>query len=226
MVKVYYREIARALRLVCQSAAALSEDTDGTTTVHVGSNCQFSSGDAVRLVSSDGTAEEHVVAQAIGLTQVGLEEAVEGTFTVDAQARLEQCEGIGPEVEWIALGCPSGLPEPASLQFPAIMIEPGPLRQPNDEGSNRTYQQEYSFNVYYLDRRESGVEAEMDAIDEASGLFAAIMADPYLGGTCYHSQVMEFDPSPSAEEQLRDRAIPLRLVRLEVLARKAEVAAS
>lgn len=226
MVTVHYREIARALRLVCQSAAALSEDSDGTTTVHVGSNCQFSTGDAVRLVSSDGTVEEHVVAQPIGLTQVQLEEAVEGAFTVDAQARLELCEGVGPQVQWIALGSPTGLPEPTTLQLPAIMIEPGPLKQPNDEGSNRSYQQEYSFDVYYIDRRESGVEAEMNAIDEASGVFAAIMADPYLGGTCYHSQVMEFDPSPSAEQQLRDRSIPLRLVRLEVLARRAEVAAS
>jgi hypothetical protein len=225
MVMVHYREIARALRLVCQSAAALSEDTDGTTMVHVGSNCQFASGDAVRLVGSDGTSEQHVIAQTIGLTQVQLDEAVTADFTVDSQARLELCDGIGPEVKWIALGCPEGLPEPISAQLPAIMIEPGALKQPNDTGSNRTYLQEYSFNVYYVDRKEDGVEAEMDAIDEASGLFAAIMADPYLGGTCYHSQVMEFDPSPAAEEALRDRAIPLKLVRLEVLARRAELVA-
>ncbi len=221
-MKTHYRELARALRLVCRSAAALTDDTDGTEIVHVGSNCLFSTDDAVRLVDAEGNSEEHTVAQTPGLTQVQLAEAVSEDFTVDARARVELCDPIGPAVKWIALGRPEGLPEPTSLRLPAIMIEPGPLKQPPDAGTNRSYQQEYTFHIYYVDRYDTGIEAEMDAIEEADGLFTAIMADPYLGGTCYHSQVVAFEPSPDAEDALRSRDLPLRLVRLELLARRVE----
>ncbi len=63
----------------------------------------------------------------------------------------------------------------------------------------------------------------MDAIEKAAGLFNLIMSDPYLGGTCYHSQVVEFEPGPKAEQKLRSKELPLRVVRIEVLARRAEV---
>ncbi len=42
---LHYNEIARALRLLCQSAVALAEDTDGTNQISVGSNKLFSLGE-------------------------------------------------------------------------------------------------------------------------------------------------------------------------------------
>jgi len=207
---LHYDEIARALRLVCQGAAALTEDTDGTDTVTVSSSCLFSVGDTVVLADASEQQEAHTVSEILGLTQVKLDSAVSGEYTVAAQARLQLAQSLRPEVKWITIGRPDALPAPTRLQ-------------PPNAGSNRSYQQEYTFQVYYLDRYEEGVEADMDAIEKAAGLFNLIMSDPYLGGTCYHSQVVEFEPGPKAEQKLRSKELPLRVVRIEVLARRAEV---
>lgn len=220
---LHYQEIARALRLVCQGAAALTADTGPTDTVTVSSNFLFSVGDEVVLSDASGAEEDHTVAQLIGLNSVKLEAAVSGEYTVAAQGRLQLAAALRPEVKWVAIGRPEAIPEPAQLEFPAVIIEPGIMKQPPDEGSNRSYQQEYTLQVYYVDRYQEGVEADMDTIEEAGGLFNLIMADPYLGGTCYHSQVVEFEPSPQAEEKLRSKELPLRVVRMKVLGRRAEV---
>ena len=220
---LHYDEIARALRLVCQGAAALTEDTNATDTVTVSSSCLFSAGDAVVLSDASEQQETHTVSEILGLTQIKLDAAVSGEYTVVAQARLQLAQSQRPAVKWISVGHPEALPAPARLEFPAVVIEPGIMKQPPNAGSNRSYQQEYTFQVYYLDRYEEGVEADMDAIEEAAGLFNLIMSDPYLGGTCYHSQVVEFEPSPQAEQKLRSKELPLRVVRIQVLARRAEV---
>ncbi len=220
---LHYDEIARALRLVCQGAAALTEDTDGTDTVAVSSSCLFAPGDTVVLADSSEQQETHTVAEVLGLTRIKLASAVAGEYTVAAQARLQLAESLRPEVKWITIGRPEALPTPLRLKLPAVVIEPAVMEQPSNAGTNRSYQQEYTFQVYYLDRYQEGVEADMAAIDEAAGLFNLIMSDPYLGGTCYHSQVVEFEPSPEAEAKLRARELPLRVVRIEVLARRAEV---
>ncbi len=220
---LHYGEIARSLRLVCQGAATLSVDTGPTDTVTVNSNLLFSVGDEVVLADASGAAEEHSVVQLIGLHGVRLDAAVSGAYTVAAQGRLQLAAALRPEVKWVAVGRPEAIPEPARLEFPAVIIAPGTMKQPPDEGSNRAYEQKYTLQVYYVDRYQEGVEADMDALEEAGRLFNLIMADPYLGGTCYHSQVVEFEPSPQAEEKLRSKELPLRVVRMEVLAQRMEM---
>jgi len=220
---LHYNEIARALRLICQGAVALIQDTDGTDTVQVGSNRLFSVGNAVVLTDVNGASEEHTVLELIGLSGVKLDAAVTDEYKVDAQARLQLATEYRPDVKWIAIGRPEAIPVPSRLNFPAIVIEPGAMKQPANTGSNRTYQQEYTLQIYYIDRCDEGMEADMDAIEEAGELFNLVMSDPYLGGSCYHSQVVEFEPSSKAEQKLRSKELPLRVVRMEILARRAQV---
>jgi hypothetical protein len=219
---LHYEPIARALRLLCQGATALAADAEtGAETLTVGSNCLFSAGDAVLLTDASGAAESHTVAALSGLTQIHLAEPVAAEFTVADQARLQLPAEARPQVRWVSLGRPEALPAPTRLAFPAVIIEPLAMKQPPSAGTNRNYQQEYSFSVYWLERFAEGAEPDMGAIGRAEGLFNLLMSDPYLGGTCYHSQVTAFEPSPPAEAKLRARDLPLRLVRLELLARKS-----
>lgn len=219
---LHYETIARALRLLCQGAVALSADARaGDEALAVGSSCLFAVGDAVELADAAGAVESHTIAGLSALTQVELAGSIGAEFTVAGQARLQLPAEARPQVRWVAMGRPEALPAPTRLAFPAVIIEPGAMRQPPAAGTNRSYQQEYSFAVYWLERIAEGAEADMGAISRAEGLFDLLMSDPYLGGTCYHSQVIAFEPAPKAEEKLRARDLPLRVVRLDLLVRKS-----
>lgn len=220
---VHYDDIAQALRLVCQGAVALRMDTDGSDAVTVGSNELFSRGDTVALRDNLGHEEAHVITDFIGLTQVVLEATVLGNFAVSGGARLQIVNESEEELKWVAVGRPEALPMPAKLEFPAVVVEPGVMKQPANAGSNCTYQQEYTFNVYYLERWEEGADADMAAIKSAAKIFNRISSDPYLGDSCYYSQIVEFEPACSAEKVLRGKDLPLRIVRMEVHAQRAEL---
>lgn len=219
---VHYEEIAQALRLLCQGAIALRKDTDRTDALAVGSNKLFTRGDEVLLRDNHGQQERHMIVDFIGLTQVILAQTVIGRFTTENGARLQIIDD-GPELKWVAVGRPQALPMPAKLQFPAVVVEPGVMKQPPNAGSNCTYQQEYAFNVYYLERWQEGVDADMAAIQSAASIFNRITSDPYLGDNCYHSQIVEFEPACKAEQILRSKNMPLRAVRMEIHAQRAEL---
>ncbi len=222
-VKMFHQnEIARAIRLVCQSSAALTEDVSEGSEIRVGSNELFAPGQSVRLRDSAGE-EELTVAQTVGLTTVIVSETIKGEYLVTRGARLQRIGGGLQGLAWVGQGSPDLLPRSPADRYPCVLVKPGIMRQPLGEGSNRTFQQDYEFAVYYVERHEEGQRANIDVLDVAADLFNLLMEDTYLGGTCWHSQVTEVDPEPREQVKLREREMPLRVVKLTVLARRAAV---
>ena len=219
----HHNEIARALRMLVQGAAALTADTEGSDVVHIEPSPLFENGSAVKLVDDHGQVEAHTVVERLSGAQVRLNNAVTGHFTVTNGARLQMATGTAAKLRWVSQGRPELMPRPQALQLPAVVVEPVTLKQPDQAGTNRTYQQEYVFHVYYLRRMAEGEEANVELHSEVADLFNMIMADPYLGETCWHAQVSEVDMRPPEEEKLRAVAPGVQAVRLVVEARRSEV---
>lgn len=215
-------EIARAIRLLCQGATALTADVSGGDAVSVGSNELFEVGQEVRLRDSAGE-EPGTVEALVGLTTVVLEDAISGEYQVARGARLERMDGALPAVQWVGQGSPELMPRSPLQQYPCVLVMPTEMRQPLNEGSNRTFQQDYEFAVYYVREHEAGERANIEVLERTAELFEVLMADPYLGGTCWHSQVTRVDPDPPVQERLREEERPLRVVELTLAARRAAV---
>jgi len=166
---LHYNEIARAIRLLCQSSVLLSEDTDGIDQISVGSNRLFSIGDQVELVDDDTTAESHEVSGLSGLTNIQLDSVVSGQFTVANNAVIRLAQPVLDDLHWVGQGRPLVMPQPAELEVPAIVVEPAILDQPMGEGTNRSARQDYHFRIYYLERPAAGSrrnEAFLDRVSE------------------------------------------------------------
>lgn len=218
----HHNEIARAIRLLCQSAVALIADTTpGDNQVQVGSNESLDIGDAVTLRDAVGE-EDHTVADKVGLTTVVLSEEV-GDYQVSRGARLVQHEGGLDELAWVGQGPPELLPQAPADRFPCVLVLPDKMEQPFNAGGNRVFQQEYSYRIYYVREYVEGHTANIEVLDDAARLFNLLMSDTYLGGTCWHSQVTEVDPEPAVQEGLRERERPLRVVELRLVAKRAAV---
>ncbi|MEA3400641.1 MAG: hypothetical protein U9R79_05280 [Armatimonadota bacterium] len=213
-------EIARAIRMLCQGATALTADASGGDQVSVGSNEMFEVGQQVRLRDAAGE-EEKTVSGLVGLTTVKFTEAISGEYLVSRGARLEWADNPLGTVQWVGQGSPELMPRSPVERFPCVLVLPGEMHQPLNEGTNRTFQQDYSFRVYYVMQHDEGQRANIEVLDRAATLFNVLMADPYLGGTCWHSQVTRVDPDPAVQERLREDERPLRVVELTVMARRA-----
>lgn len=218
----HQNEIARAIRLLCQGAVALSADSRPGYEVGVGSNELFAAGETVLLRDAAGE-EQKTIAATVGLTTVRFAEPITGEYTVERGARLVSGVGGLPEIAWVGQGSPELMPRSPAERFPCVLVMPGIMRQPTNRGSNRVFQQDYNFRVYWVERYEEDQQANIGVLDRAAALFNLLMADPYLGGTCWHSQVIEVDPEPKIQERLREQERPLRVVELTVQARRAEV---
>jgi len=177
----------------------------------------------VRLVDDLDQVESHTVVERLSARQVRLDDPVTGEFTVAAGARLQLATGTGAELKWVSQGRPELMPRAQIMQLPAVVVEPVTLAQPASAGTNRTYQQEYTFHVYYIRKMAEGEQANVELHDELAGLFNLVMADPYLGETCWHAQVTMVQMRPAEEEKLRAVAPGVQAVRMEVLARRSEV---
>jgi len=215
-------EIAKALRLLCQSAVSLTADCSGSATVTVGSNLLFAVGDSVTLVDDDSAAETRTVQAKAGLTGVTLDSAVSGSFEVAQNARIALATPRLADLKFVLQGTPEMLPEPRGDKFPFIIVRPGEMSQPPGEGTNRGYDQTYTFSIYHVRRYESGEQPSVEALDDAAALFNLLMADTYLGGTCWYSQVTLVDPNDPFGEKLRSKGLPLTVVRVDVMARRRE----
>lgn len=218
----HHNAIAEALRRTVRGVAPLVGAVSGGQTVEVLCGRMFRAGQKVKLVDEAGLSEAHVVAEVVG-DEVRLVDEIEHAFTVENGAQLQIDEGVAAGLKWVAQGRPELAPTPRWGQLPAVVIEPGTMAQPENAGTNRTYQQEYRFRVYYLRRAAEGEEANVELLGEVEGLFNLIMSDPYLGGTCWHAQVTGVDTRPSEEEELRKKVAGLSVVRLDVLAERSEV---
>ena len=217
----HHREVLEALCTLCSGATRLALDTDATSTVCVGSNRLFEVGDAVELVDDVTAPEAHTVSALSGLSEVVLGTPVVGTYEAARNARLRLAGADVPALTWIGRGRPEATPLPSPLQFPCVVVEPRQLVQPPKGGTNRTVTQEHSNSVYYIRRRAEGEEQEAALLTEVGRLFNLLMSDPYLGGTCWHSEVSLVDYVPEAERVLRERGIPVRVVRFDVLSRRS-----
>jgi len=218
----HHNEIARAIRLLCQSAVALTSNPPPGDEVEVGSNELFSVGEEVVLSDSQGQ-EEHTVAEKIGLTRVRLEDDIQDGYLVSRGARLAAKTARLPDLKWVGQGAPELLPRTPTERFPCVLVMPGEMTQPLNAGSNRTFQQDYEYRVFYVEEYEEGQRANVHVLERAAALFNLLMEDTYLGGTCWHSQVTRVDPEPAVQEQLRECERPLRVVELTLLARRAAV---
>lgn len=219
----HHNEIARALRMLVQGASALTADADGSDLVNIEASPLFEVGTAVRLVDDNGVTEDHTVAERLSGYQVRLEAPVAGAFTVAAGARLQIATGAGAGLKWVAQGRPELMPRAQVMQLPAVVVEPVSLEQPPQAGTNRTYQQDYTFHVYYIRKIAEGEQASVELQDELADLFNLVMADPYLGETCWHAQVTGVQMRPPEEEKLRAVAPGVQAVRMEVVAWRSEV---
>ena len=218
---LHYNEIARALRLLCQSAVALAEDTDGTNQISVGSNKLFSLGDQIKLADDDTPAEQYEVVSLVGLTGVQLDAQVAGQFTVAKNAVIRLAQPLLPDLKWVGQGRPLVMPQPPDLQFPGIVVEPAVLDQPMSEGTNRSVRQDYHYRIYYLLRPAGAVTSEV-LLEDAGKLFNLLMRDIYLGGSCWYSQIVRVDPASLTQRHFADRGIELSVVEMELVARRLE----
>jgi hypothetical protein len=218
----HHNEIARALRMLVQGAAALTVDTDGSDIINTDSSPLFESGTAVRLIDDQGQVESHTVVERLSARQVRLDDPVAGEFGVAEGARLQLTTGTGAQLKWVSQGRPELMPRAQIMQLPAVVVEPVTLEQPASAGTNRTYQQEYKFHVYYIRKMAEGEQANVELQEELGDLFNLVMADPYLGETCWHAQVTEVQMRPAEEEKLRAVAPGVQAVRMEVVATRSE----
>ena len=215
-------EVAKALRLLCQSAVALTADCNGSDTVTVGSNQLFGVGDSVALVDDDSAAETRTVQGKTGLTTITLNSAVSGNFEVAENARIALATPRLADLKFVLQGPPEMLPEPRGDQFPFIIVRPGEMSQPPEDGTNKSFDQTYELSVYHVRKYEPGEQPSVAALDDAATLFNLLMEDTYLGGTAWYSQVTKVDPNDPFGERLRGRGLPLTVVRLDLIARRRE----
>lgn len=219
----HQNEIAQALRMVVQGASLLTSPTEESDRVHVTSTRLFAPETAVRLVDASGKAEEHVVAELIGATEVRLWDDVSGDFGPATGARLQISGGAGAELKWVAQGQPGLMPLPRGVNFPAAVVAPVRMAQPANTGTNRMYQQEYLFEVHYFRQVQEGEDAAWVLGEKIAELFNLVMTDPYLEETCWHAQVVGVELQGKMAEKLREKQPELQTAVLEVLAKRSEL---
>jgi hypothetical protein len=219
---MHVNEIARAVRLLCQSGVPLREDCLASDEVVVGSNELFEIGDDVELLDEDTAAEQRTVVGKSGLTVLRLNQPVAGAYEVAKHAWIRLATPRLTDVQFVAQGRPDLVPEPRGERFPCIVVQPGLVRQLGNEGPNKAFPQEYDFHVFYIRKHVPGEEAGIRALDEAAALFNLLMEDTYLGGTCWYSQVTRLDPDDPVGAGFRERRVPLDVIRLDLTARRLE----
>ena len=220
---LHYNEIARAIRLLCQSTVLLSKDTDGTDQISVGSNRLFSIGDEVELIDDDTPAEAYEVSGLVGLTIIQLTTTVSGQFTVANNAMVRLAEPVLDDLRWVGQGRPLVMPQPAALEVPALVVEPAILDQPMGEGTNRSARQDYHFRIYYLERPAAGSRRNEAFLDRVSELFSLLTRDIYLGGTCWYAQIIRLDPDPPVQQHLAEQGLSVDVAEIELLARCLQI---
>lgn len=215
----YQKELATALQHLLQGVSLLTADAGGSTEVHVGSTRLFAPGCAVVLQNRSGECETHTVDQRCGEHIIVLMEPVSGNFTVEDGSVVCLAEPVVANLQWVLVGQPKLMPHPRTLQLPGIVIEPGAMQQPPDRGTNRTYQQEYVFHVFLLQRSKEGENPEEALMEATARIFNRVMDDPYLQGLAWHSQVTSVNPRPPEEKSLRENCPEVHVVRIDVLTR-------
>lgn len=218
----HHGEILDALCDICSGLARLTSDSDGTSTVTVGSNRLFRVGDAVEVVSDGAAGQSNVVAGLVGLTSLVLDDPVEAGYSVADQARVRLVDARVPELAWVGRGSPVLPPQPSASGFPCVVVEPCRLEQALTGGTNRSVTQDYWTSVHYLRRRHQGEDEEREVLKQVALLFDLLMADPYVGGTCWHSQVRLVEHSPGSDAELGRSDLSVRAVRIDVLGRRCE----
>jgi hypothetical protein len=219
----HHGEILDAVSLLCTGAVSLTADAAQTNVVHVGSNRLFAAGDRVRVSDREGATAEAVVASTTGLSEVVLGAPVTGPFLVSSGACVRRTSGSVPQLEWVSKGVLETGVRPPAPRYPCAVVRPTVLRQPRGEGTNRALTQDYLTSVYYVRAQSQGEDEEAGFLAQVGLLFDVLMADPYLGGTCWYSQVVEVDYATAEECQYRSAGNQLRVARLDLVSRRSEL---
>jgi hypothetical protein len=221
-VDLHYNEIARAVRRSVQDGRLLTADSDGTDVVHAASD-GLQTGDVVEVGDDAGGSKRGTVSSVPDAGTICLVAPLSGTYSVSRNAMLRPVRAGEPDLKWIGQGPVELMPEPRLANLPCVVVCGGGIEQPLTGGTNRSYTQEYHYRVYYVQRLDADETGDASVMDEAGVIFRRLMADTYLGGTCWYSQVVRVDPQPRAGEVLRGRGMPVRVVEMELVARRAEV---
>jgi hypothetical protein len=220
-VDLHYNEIARAIRRALQDGRSLLADTDGTAIVHASTD-GLVPGVTVSVSDDETPAERGTVEEIVGPGEMRLDQTLSGVYEVARDAMLRPWRQGEPDLQWVGQGPVELIPEPRLLSFPCAVVRGSTIEQPLAGGTNRSYTQEYRYLVYYLQRIAADEAADERVMAEAGVVFRRLMADPYLGGTCWYSQVVRVEPHSKAEDMLRARGMPVRVVEMEMAVRRAE----
>ena len=222
-VDLYYNEIARAIRRSLQDGRLLTADAGAVDTV-CASSVGIAAGDVVEIGDDRGESERSTVSAVPDVGTLQLVAPLSGDYSVSRNAMLRPVRVGEPDLKWIGQGPVELMPEPRLANLPCAIVCGGMIEQPTAGGTNRSYTQEYSFHVHYVQRLDADETGDTKLMDEAAVVFRRLMADTYLGGTCWYSQVVRVDPQPRSEGALRERGMPVRAVEIVLVARRAEVA--
>jgi hypothetical protein len=221
-VELHYNEIAQAVRRLLRDGRPLLADTDGSNVVRVASD-DITVGTAVEISDGAGQTETHTVVEVTSAGEVRLDGGIAGSFEVALGGILRPVRSGEPDLKWIGQGPVELMPEPRLAHLPCAVVTGGAIEQPLNGGTNRSYSQEYHYVISYVRRLEADEAADARVMDEAAVIFRRLMSDTYLGGTCWYSQIVRVDPQPECERTLRARGLPVRVVQMELVARRAEV---
>ena len=221
-VDLHYNEIARAVRRSVQDGRLLTADA-GLTDVLNAASAGIQVGDGVEIGDDGGVSERGTVSEVPDAGTIRLVAPLAGTYTVSRNAMLRPVRTGEPDLKWIGQGPVELMPEPRLVDLPCAVVCGGAIEQPLTSGTNRSYTQDYRYHVYYVQRLDADEAGDANVMDESGVIFRRLMADTYLGGTCWYSQVVRVDPQPKSGEVLRGRGMAVRVVEMELVARRAEV---
>jgi hypothetical protein len=219
----HHGQILDAICLLCAGAVSLSSDATQTDVLHVGSNRLFGAGDQIEVADSQTAGVTRAVSETVGLDQVVLDVPVDGPYLAERGASVRRVSAALPALAWIGKGLPGTAVQPPVPRYPCAVARPTAMTQPRGEGTNRALTQDYITALYYLRAQSQGEDEESAFMSEVALLFDVLMSDPYLGGSCWYSQVVGVDYSTEEERQSRGAGSQLRVARFDIIARRSEL---
>jgi hypothetical protein len=220
---LHLNEIAEAVRLLCQGTVRLTADLEESDLATVGSNQLFTAGDAVELLDDVTAPVAAQVDGRSGLEGVRLAEAMAGPLLVSRRARMRLAEPPLDGVRLVAQGGLDFLTTPWVVKLPGIIVQPVSVEQEPGEGTNRSFDQEHRLSVFYVRPQHGGERGSEALVGEVEALCNLLMADSYLGGTAWNSQVTRVVLESERLAEWRDRAAErVDIAQVDVVAHRLE----
>ncbi len=220
---LHVNEVAEAVRLLCQGAVLLTADLENSSTAMMGSNQLFASGDSVELLDDETGPVATAVAGRNGLERLELEDVIAGPLLVSRKGRVRLADPPLGDVRLVAQGGLDFLATPWGSKLPCVIVQPVSVDQQPGEGTNRSFEQEHRLSVFYVRPQHAGEQGSEALIEEVERLFNLLMADSYLGGSAWCSQVigvtLESDRLARWREQAAER---VDIAQIDLVAKRLE----